>query len=147
MGPLKKAISSCDSVVVGRRVQRASFQARINALVAADPLLAGTTERMLRCWAVLWSEYKRLHALLVQLVGQDELCRRFCHSRRRAGGGAHVQGCDRRSGTLLQIENCWGAFWAGAAARTTGDVGRQRRPHLQGRRRRGAHRSTRPPVR
>ena len=55
--------------------------------------------------------------------------------------------CDRRSGTLLQIENCWGAFWAGAAARTTGDVGRQRRPHLQGRRRRGAHRSTRPPVR
>ena len=59
-------------------MQRASFQARVSALVADDPLLAGTTECMLRCWAVLWAEYKRLHALLVQLVGRDELCRRLC---------------------------------------------------------------------
>lgn len=65
-------------LMVGRRVQRGSFQSRVSALVADDPLLAGTTECMLRCGAVLWSEYKRLHALLVQLVGRDELCRRFC---------------------------------------------------------------------
>ena len=65
-------------LMVGRRVQRASFEARVSALVADDPLLAGTTSCMLRCWAVLWTEYKRLHALLVQLVGQDELCRRLC---------------------------------------------------------------------
>ena len=28
--------------------------------------------------AALWTEYKRLHTLLVQVVGRDELCRRFC---------------------------------------------------------------------
>jgi transposase len=65
-------------LMVGRRVQRASFQTRVSALVADDPLLAGTTECMLRCWATLWTEYKRPHALLVQLVSRDELCRRFC---------------------------------------------------------------------
>jgi transposase len=65
-------------LMVGRRVQRASFEARVGGLVADDPLLAGTTACMLRCWAVLWTEYRRLHVLLVQLVGRDELCRRFC---------------------------------------------------------------------
>jgi transposase len=39
-------------LMVGRRVQRASFQARVSALIAPDPLLAGTTECMLRCWAM-----------------------------------------------------------------------------------------------
>ena len=33
---------------------------------------------MLRAWASLWAEYKKLHQLIVQLVGRDELCRRFC---------------------------------------------------------------------
>lgn len=65
-------------LMVGRRVQRASFQTRVSTLVADDPLLAGTTACVLRRWAVLWTEYKRLHALLVQLVGRDELCRRLC---------------------------------------------------------------------
>jgi len=65
-------------LMVGRRVQRASFEARVSALVADDPLLAGTTACMMRCWAVLWIEYKRLHTLLVQMVGRDELCRRLC---------------------------------------------------------------------
>jgi transposase len=65
-------------LMFGRRVQRATFQARVRALVADDPLLAGSTDCMLRCWAVLWTEYKRLHALLVQLVGRSELGRRFC---------------------------------------------------------------------
>ena len=65
-------------LMVGRRVQRTSFEARVSALVADDLLLAGTTGCKLRCWAVLRTEYKRLHALLVQLVGRDELCRRLC---------------------------------------------------------------------
>ena len=65
-------------LMVGRRVQRASFETRVTALVADDPLLGSTTAWMLRCWAALWTEYKRLHALLVQVVGRDELCRRFC---------------------------------------------------------------------
>jgi len=47
-------------------------------LVADDPLLGSTTACMLRCSAALWTEYKRLHTLLVQVVGRDELCRRFC---------------------------------------------------------------------
>jgi transposase len=62
----------------GPRVQRASFEARIRGLVAHDPLIAGVTESMLHAWAVLWTEYKRLHQLVVQLVGRDELCRRYC---------------------------------------------------------------------
>jgi transposase len=33
---------------------------------------------MLRAWAALWTEYRRLHQLVVQIVGRDELCRRFC---------------------------------------------------------------------
>jgi transposase len=65
-------------LMVGRRVQRASFETRVTALVADDPLLGSTTACMLRCWAALWTEYKRLHTLLAQVVGRDELCRRFC---------------------------------------------------------------------
>jgi transposase len=32
---------------------------------------------VLRARAALWSEYTKLHALLVRTVGRDELCRRF----------------------------------------------------------------------
>ena len=61
-----------------RRIQRASFETRVTALVADDPLLGSTTAWMLRCWAALWTEYKRLYTLLVQVVGRDELCGRLC---------------------------------------------------------------------
>ncbi len=64
-------------LLLGPRVQRGSFQTRVRALVAHDQLIAGVTECMLRAWSTLWSEYKRLHALLVRFVGRDELCRRF----------------------------------------------------------------------
>lgn len=40
-------------------------------------LIGGVTDCMLRAWSALWSEYKRLHALLIWFVGHDELCRRF----------------------------------------------------------------------
>lgn len=65
-------------LMAGKRVQRASFPSRIRALVAGDPLLEGSAECMLRCWTVLWDEYRKLHALLVKLAGSDELLRRLC---------------------------------------------------------------------
>lgn len=65
-------------LLVGPRVQRASFTARVRDLVAHDRLIEGITQCMLRAWEALWAEYKRLHDLLVQMVGRDELCRRFC---------------------------------------------------------------------
>ncbi len=65
-------------LLVGPRVQRASFTARVRDLVAHDSLIGGITECMLRAWEALWADYKRLHDLLVQMVGRDELCRRFC---------------------------------------------------------------------
>jgi transposase len=64
-------------LMVGPRAQRTSFEARVRELVAHDALIAGVTECMLRAWAALWTEYKRLHQVLVQIVGRDELCRRF----------------------------------------------------------------------
>jgi len=64
-------------LMVGRRVQRATFPSRVRELVAGDPLVAGITECMLRAWSALWDEYRKLHTLLVQVAGQDELCRRF----------------------------------------------------------------------
>jgi transposase len=65
-------------LMVGPRAQRTSFEARVRELVAHDALIAGVTECMLRAWASLWAEFKKLHQLIVQLVGRDELCRRFC---------------------------------------------------------------------
>ncbi len=65
-------------LMVGPRVQRSSFVTRVSELTAHDPLIEATTACMLRCWSVLWDEYRKLHKLLVQFVGQDELCRRFC---------------------------------------------------------------------
>jgi transposase len=65
-------------LMVGPRAQRSSFEARIRELVAGDALIAGVTECMLRAWAALWTEYKKLHQLIVRIVARDELCRRFC---------------------------------------------------------------------
>ncbi|MGE3872963.1 MAG: IS110 family transposase [Parvibaculaceae bacterium] len=65
-------------LMTGKRVQRSRFPARVRALIAGDALLEGSTECMLRCWAVLWDEYRKLHALLVRLAGGDELLRRLC---------------------------------------------------------------------
>lgn len=64
--------------MVGPRVQRGTFLTRIGALVVDDPLLSGATECMLRCWSTLWDEYRKLHTLLVKIVGRDEECRRWC---------------------------------------------------------------------
>ena len=58
-------------------VGRASFAAAVRDVTAHDVLLAGMTEGMLRARAALWEEYKQLHKLVVQLVGRDEVSRRF----------------------------------------------------------------------
>ncbi|MDE2041737.1 MAG: IS110 family transposase, partial [Alphaproteobacteria bacterium] len=65
-------------LMVGPRVQRGSFCTRVRNLAAGDPLREVLTESMITCWQVLWDEYRKLHKLLVQLVGQEELCRRWC---------------------------------------------------------------------
>jgi transposase len=59
------------------RVGRGEFEARVRELVADDPLIAGLTDCMLRARAALWQEYVRLHKVVVAIVRQDELCRRF----------------------------------------------------------------------
>ena len=45
-------------LMVGPRVQRATFVARVHQLVACDRLIAGVTDCMLRAWKALWAEYK-----------------------------------------------------------------------------------------
>jgi hypothetical protein len=61
-----------------RRMPRQRSTSRIRALVAGDALLEGLKECRLRCWVVLWDEYRKLHDLLVKLAGSDELLRRLC---------------------------------------------------------------------
>jgi transposase len=58
-------------------VGRVGFEARVRELIGGDALLAALTEPVLRARAALWSEYSKLHALLVRTVGRDELCQRF----------------------------------------------------------------------
>jgi transposase len=120
--------------MVGRRVQRASFEARVRELVEGDALVAGATACMLRAWAAMWEEYRRLHKLLVQIVGADELCRRFCEI---PGVGPvvamNLPGGDRRSRALRQVQDRRRPLWPDAAAAPVGDLDRHRRPHLAGR--------------
>lgn len=59
------------------RLGRGSFADRVGAAVSGDPLLAGMTACMLQARAALWTEYQRLHRLLVQVAGRDPVCRRF----------------------------------------------------------------------
>jgi transposase len=58
-------------------VGRAGFEARVREFISGDALQAAPTESVLRARAALWSEYSKLHALLVRTLGRDELCRRF----------------------------------------------------------------------
>jgi transposase len=46
-------------------------------LVADDRLIASLTDCMLRARRALWQEYVRLHKVVLEIVRQDELCRRF----------------------------------------------------------------------
>jgi transposase len=113
-------------LMAGQRVQRASFVARIRELTAGDALLEVATESMLTCWQVLWDEYRKL---LVQLVGREELCRRWCE----IPGVGPVAGDDvprrgRRSASHCQVEDARCAFWPDAETRAVGHLDRPRRP-------------------
>jgi transposase len=58
-------------------VSRGEFEAKVRDATAADPMLAAMTEVMLRARAALWEEFKRLHNLLVHIVGRDLVSRRL----------------------------------------------------------------------
>lgn len=58
-------------------VGRGKFDAAVRKAVADDALSTGLMDCMLRARAALWTEYVRLHKLVLQIVGRDELCRRF----------------------------------------------------------------------
>ena len=64
-------------IKLGPRAQRSSFADRVREAVAHDLLLSEVSETLLRAWSSLIVEYNRLHTLLLQAVGHDELCRRF----------------------------------------------------------------------
>jgi transposase len=59
------------------RVGRGEFETRVRELAAVDPLIASLTDCMLRARTALWQEYVRLHKVVIAIVRQDELCRRF----------------------------------------------------------------------
>jgi transposase len=59
------------------RVGRGEFETRVRELVADDRLIASLTDCMLRARRALWQEYVRLHKVVLEIVRQDELCRRF----------------------------------------------------------------------
>ncbi|MER9243474.1 hypothetical protein [Mesorhizobium sp. M0633] len=62
--------------MAGQRASAARLSTVSAKLIAGDTLLEVATESMLTCWQVLWEEYRKLHKLLVPLVGREELCRR-----------------------------------------------------------------------
>lgn len=64
-------------VKVGPKIGRLGFEAKIRELVAHDPVLAGLCDSMLRARAALYKEHMRLHALLLKVTREDEVCRRF----------------------------------------------------------------------
>jgi transposase len=61
------------------RVGRLKFEARIRELIGDDRMILAMIEPMLKVREVMWEQYGRLHKLLVQIVGRDELCRRYLH--------------------------------------------------------------------
>lgn len=56
---------------------RSKFDAAVREAVADDPFTTDLMEAMLTARAALWKEYCRLHDLVVKMVAQSELCRRF----------------------------------------------------------------------
>jgi transposase len=58
-------------------VGRGSFADAVREAVAADRMIAGLMEAMLRARDALWAEYLILNKLAVQLAMGDGLCRRF----------------------------------------------------------------------
>lgn len=56
---------------------RADLEAKVRDAVSPDRVLSGLCEAILRARAALWTEFSRLHQLLVQVTLKDEVCARF----------------------------------------------------------------------
>lgn len=59
------------------KVTRGGFDQAVRDAVADDPLSTGLMDSMLRARAALWTEYVRLHKMVIRIVASDELCRRY----------------------------------------------------------------------
>lgn len=59
------------------KVGRGAFDGRVREVTADDPLTAELMDCMLTARAALWKQYVKLHGMVVKIVAQDELCRRF----------------------------------------------------------------------
>jgi transposase len=59
------------------RVGRGGFEDAVRKAAKGDPLTEALIDCMLRARAALWAEYLTLNKLVVKIVMQDELCRRF----------------------------------------------------------------------
>ncbi|WP_316172493.1 MULTISPECIES: transposase [unclassified Bradyrhizobium] len=78
-GPVRiliKGRACTESANRGERIGRIKPDSACDVVLLV--LLDAATDCMLRAWEALWAEYKKLHDLLVQMVGRDELCRRCC---------------------------------------------------------------------
>lgn len=58
-------------------VSRKKFEDKVREILSDDPIMKGLVDGLLTARAVLWAEYCKLHKLVVQIVGRDELMRRF----------------------------------------------------------------------
>lgn len=59
------------------KTSRGGMETAVREACADDPLTAELMDCMLAARAALWREYCKLHDLVVRIVAQDELCRRF----------------------------------------------------------------------
>src|SRR5262245_24214408 len=60
------------------KVSRGKFEARaVEVVEAAQPLLQDLVRGMLAVRRMLWTEYCRLHNMLIRIVRRDAVCRRF----------------------------------------------------------------------
>ena len=59
------------------KVSRGRFAARVRELLAERSRLGSATEPMLKARAALMAEFARLHRMVLEVVREDPLCRRF----------------------------------------------------------------------
>ena len=78
VGTFLPSMVSCPENDVDGTRQRCSDLACGAPAGACHRLKNSVTDCRWRTWEALWTEYKKLHDLLVQMVGRDELCRRCC---------------------------------------------------------------------
>lgn len=58
-------------------VSRSRFEAKVREHLEDDPVLTGLVDSLLLVRSALWQQYCKLHKLLIQVVGREEVCRRF----------------------------------------------------------------------